>query len=676
MSRFKAGPRKRWSSIEYAAVALISLVAQISVLGLLDIYLSGLMVESLEGALLFVLILWLANSILLAPLVHFSIRFHPVLFPVIVFLLNGILVILISDLVPGVVISSIWTAIEVSIAISIVGMIVGGIFAGDDCGAYNRFVVQSLVRRYCGQEKKESPGIIFLEIDGLSGKAFQEALRLGYIPTLKGWLERGSHVLAGWETDLSAQTGGCQPGILHGNNSNIPGFRWYEKDKGKFLTSEKPADVAAVEKRVSDGKGLLAAGGASRANMYSGDAAESILTISTLGRAKKDKLEYYLFFSNPYTAARTIGIFLSHFIVEVSEGWMQLARNQRPRVQRSGFYPITRAVTTGVLRELSVFALVGDMLRGLPSMYATFVGYDEVAHHSGVLRKDALRILKGLDKMFAWLEIISLHAPRPYRFVILSDHGQSNGATFLQRTGKTLEQAIKELVKLETLFPPSHDETWLRINAFLTDISMQDSRSARILSRAVRGKTVEGTVVLLGPKVEGLKLEDKNKAIVLASGNLGLIYFTAWKERMSLEQINAAFPNLIPGLLNYPEIGFVMARSEAHGPLAIGAKGVYHLNDDSFEGENPLSNFGPNASLHLRREDSFLNAPDILVNSLYDPQTGEVAAFEELVGSHGGLGGEQSKAILVYPSDLEIGNEPIVGAGNLHKIIKKWVPGK
>jgi putative membrane protein len=145
---------------------------------------------------------------------------------------------------------------------------------------------------------------------------------------------------------------------------------------------------------------------------------------------------------------------------------------------------------------------------------------------------------------------------------------------------------------------------------------------------------------------------------------------------MSLEQINAAFPNLIPGLLNYPEIGFVMARSEAHGPLAIGAKGIYHLNDDRFEGQNPLSNFGLNASLHLRREDSFLNAPDILVNSFYDPQTGEVAAFEELVGSHGGLGGEQSKAILLYPSDHEIGPDPIVGAGNLHKIIKQWVPGK
>jgi putative membrane protein len=189
----------------------------------------------------------------------------------------------------------------------------------------------------------------------------------------------------------------------------------------------------------------------------------------------------------------------------------------------------------------------------------------------------------------------------------------------------------------------------------------------------VRNKTEDGEVVL-GPKGEKLTPEDKNKAIVLASGNLGLIYFTAWKEHMSLEQINEAFPNLIPGLLKYPEVGFVMVRSLQHGPLVIGQKGIYYLKDDRFEGENPLADFGQNAATHLRREDEFSNAPDMLVNSFYDPKTDEVAAFEELVGSHGGLGGNQSKAVLVYPAGLEIGAEPIVGAGHLHQIIKSWVP--
>lgn len=682
MGKSMAELERGQSIIKYFAITLISLIVQVSVLSLLDIFVSGLTVETLKGAILFILILGLANSLILPPLVHYSVRFHPVFFPILVFLINGFLVIIVSSFVPGVVVSSVWTAIGVSLVISMTSMIVGAIFSTDDYGAYDKFVVRSLIRRYGVSEKRNSPGIIFLEIDGLSEAVLKKALKGGYMPTVKGWLDGGSHRLTGWETDLSCQTGGCQPGILHGNNTNIPAFRWYEKDNEKLLSSEKPRDVAEVEKRISDGNGLLAHNGASRANMYSGDATESILTVSTLGSTKRNTMEYFLFYANPYMAARTFNIFISHFIAEVFEGWWQIALNQRPRVGRTGIYPFQRATTTGILRELSIFSLVGDMLRGLPAMYATFVGYDEVAHHSGVARNDALRTLNGLDKMFAWLQRISVNAARPYKFVVLSDHGQSNGATFLQRTGKTLEQVVKEHVDLETFSPHSEDETWLRINALITDVARQESPTGRLLGRAVRTKTTLDGEVVLGPQGERLrggkelKTEDKNKALVLASGNLGLIYFMAWKERMSLEQINEAFPNLIPAILDYPEVGFVLVRSESHGPLAIGAKGIYYLEKDRFEDDNPLANYGPNAALHLRREDSFSNAPDILVNSFYDPVGEEVAAFEELVGSHGGLGGNQSKAILIHPSDFEIAEAPIVGANHLHQVLKRWVPEK
>ena len=674
MSKTRSSQENKRNLIEYLAIALISLMVQVSVLGLLSIHISGLAVRTLDGAVFFVLILGIANSFLIPPLVIFSVRFHPLLFPVLVFFMNGLLVWQIGSLIPGVEISSLWAAISVSLVISMTGMIVGGAFAADDFASYERFVVRPLFKRYGNREKISSPGMMFLEIDGLSENVLQKALLDGYMPTVKRWLERGSHKLVGWETDLSCQTGGCQPGILHGNNFNIPAFRWYEKNSGKLYSSDTPGQVAEVEKRISNGLGLLANNGTSRANMYSGDARESILTISTIGSVKRNTMEYFLFFANPYMAARVIGIFLSHFVVEVFEGWLQLARNDRPRVHRAGFFPFTRAITTGLLRELSLFALVGDMLRGMPCMYATFVGYDEVAHHSGVARKDSLRVLTGLDRAFEWLERTAEVTNRPYNFVVLSDHGQSNGATFLQRTGKTLQKVVEDLADLKTFSPPSHDETWLRINALLTDVSREDSRSGRLMSFATKSRMEDGTVAL-GPKsrkrVEG---KDRSEAIVLASGNLGLIYFTAWKERISLERINEAFPSLIPGLLAYPEIGFVMIRSEVHGPLVIGSKGIIHLQDGRIEGDNPLAGFGPHASMHLCYEDSFSNCPDILVNSNYWAKTEEVAAFEELVGSHGGLGGPQSKAILIYPTHLKTGPEPIVGAGQLHKIIKQWVP--
>jgi putative membrane protein len=87
-------------------------------------------------------------------------------------------------------------------------------------------------------------------------------------------------------------------------------------------------------------------------------------------------------------------------------------------------------------------------------------------------------------------------------------------------------------------------------------------------------------------------------------------------------------------------------------------------------GENPLKGFGKNAALHLKRTDSFKYVPDILVNSLYDTENNEVAAFEELIGSHGGLGGEQSKPFLLYPSSWNLEKEEIIGAEKLHNVLK------
>jgi hypothetical protein len=153
---------------------------------------------------------------------------------------------------------------------------------------------------------------------------------------------------------------------------------------------------------------------------------------------------------------------------------------------------------------------------------------------------------------------------------------------------------------------------------------------------------------------------------------LGLISFTEWPERMTLEEVNEAFPAVIPGLARHEGIGFVMVRSEEHGPMVIGAEGVYYLDGDRIEGENPLEPFGPNAPGHLRRTNSFPNCPDILVNSFYDPVTGEGCAFEELIGFHGGLGGMQTQPFILHPADLTASGE-LVGAESVYRLCKGWL---
>jgi hypothetical protein len=338
-------------------------------------------------------------------------------------------------------------------------------------------------------------------------------------------------------------------------------------------------------------------------------------------------------------------------------------------------------MTNIFMRELNVYTLIGDMFAGAPSGYATFVGYDEVAHHSGVESEDAFDVLRKLDQQFARLESAAKQAPRPYHFVILSDHGQSGGATFKQRYHMTLEEFVQTLVAQDLAVQGSEgtNEDWGHINVFLTDtIENERGTVARPLRRMFRKQTHDGNVAL-GPEGQQLREQDdpaaqfKDKIVVLASGNLGLIYFTPWKERMSLEQIDEAFHRLIPELVGHEGVGFVMVNSEEHGPLAISAEGTYYLAEDRVEGENPLADFGPNAAQHLRRTNSFPDAPDILVNSFYRPTDNEVAAYEEQIGCHGGMGGYQTQPFVLYPTELTAPDKPLVGASSVYALFKGWV---
>jgi hypothetical protein len=114
-------------------------------------------------------------------------------------------------------------------------------------------------------------------------------------------------------------------------------------------------------------------------------------------------------------------------------------------------------------------------------------------------------------------------------------------------------------------------------------------------------------------------------------------------------------------------------RSDREGAIALGPRGSHRLSDGTIEGEDPLAPFGPNAPHHLRRTDGFAHCPDIVVNSTYWEDTDEVAAFEELVGSHGGMGGEQSHPFALAPADWAVPGEPIVGAEAMHRVMRRWL---
>ena len=77
--------------------------------------------------------------------------------------------------------------------------------------------------------------------------------------------------------------------------------------------------------------------------------------------------------------------------------------------------------------------------------------------------------------------------------------------------------------------------------------------------------------------------------------------------------------------------------------------------------------------MSLKREDAMTHAPDLLLLSQYDPELGEVAAFEELIGSHGGLGGPQNQPFILYPSSGSSTKTVPLGAPAIYRNLRRWL---
>jgi uncharacterized membrane protein YvlD (DUF360 family) len=566
--------------------------------------------------------------------------------------LDAAILMLAADIVPDLLrVDGLADALLVAVIASAISTPIGIVTGIDDDDAYTLQIARRVARRTDRPTTTDTPGFLFMEIDGLALPVLRRAIRDGNTPNMARWLAEGTHTLREWETDLSSQTGASQAGILLGDNDNIPAFRWVDKASGRVVSCSNPGDCAEIERSHASGVGLLTDGGTSRGNLLSGEAGAAILTASRVADEKKANPGYRAFLANGSNVTRTLVLVIWEVLLELIAAARQRRRDVRPRGHRGGVYPLLRAGMCVWVRDLVIFSVLQDMFRGVPAVYATFASYDEVAHHSGLERPDTLEALRKLDQRLGMVDRARRYAPRPYELVVLSDHGQTQGATFLQRNGYALADLVERSLT----------------NRSVERIDAGDENATGV-ARAVDEATGRGD------KPANLERGDapEHKVIVLGSGNLGLIYLMERPHRLALEEIQELHPELIPALCSHPHVGFVLVRSEVDGPVAIGASGIRRLADGTITGDDPLQGFSRNADRHLRRTDSFEHVADIMVNSFYDPVTEEGCAFEELISFHGGLGGSQTRPFILHPVRLPVPAEQLVGAESVHGLLRAW----
>jgi uncharacterized membrane protein YvlD (DUF360 family) len=635
----------------------------------------GVELASFWAALAAAAVLGLLNALLWPALIRFALPITAWTLGFGALVLNGLVVWLTSEIIQeGFVVDGLWQGILLSLWLTVVSIVVTTILSVDDDAIVYRSVVKRQMQK-AGAISSDVPGIVFLEIDGLGHDVLKRALSDGNAPNLARWIEDGTHRLVKWETDWSSQTGAAQTGLLLGSNEDIPAFRWWDKEQGRAVASSSPKDVLAIEARLSTGKGLLHADGASRSNMYSGDAVHSSLTIATLRQGERHHERrgagYLAYFSNPFAFVRTAVLMVADIVKELWNAAEQKRMDVWPRGHRGFVYSLLRAFMVIVQRDLAASAVIGDIYAGRPVVYATFSGYDEVAHHSGIERPDALSVLRNLDQTFDRISRATHDAPRPYHIVVLSDHGQSQGATFFQRYGTTLEEVVAEAAKSEVVGVEMGDEGLMHLNVTMT-AAASGGGVAGTLVKPFAKSTEEDAI----PSEEGGEETDGLPEVVtLASGNLGLISFPRIPHRVTLEELERTYPALLPALLAHPGVAFALVRSSERGAVVLGKAGTHYLGEGRVEGEDPLARFGPNAAAKAKRTDGFPHVADLMVNSTYWPDLEEVAAFEELIGSHGGMGGPQQYPFLLVPVDFEPPQELLLGPGTVHAWMRRWLAG-
>ena len=657
------------------------------------------------NAVIIVIAIAIANALLWPLFRRFLMKIIIFTFGVGSILLNGFVFYIVTYFIPGAH-AGFHGIFQAPIMMAVVTTFVTNITHTNYYDSYIKNILNYALKQKTPSQKVSS-GLIMIEIDGLSINTLKKAISKGVMPNLEKWMDEKTHTLKEWETDLSSQTGASQAGILHGNNKDIVAYRWVEKENdNKIIVSGKLSDAPKIEKVISNGKGLLT-NGISITNMFSGDSKIHTLTSSKLrGFTYVHNNTLNTVFLDAYHFQRVFVLFLWDMLLEIKSQIANYVKNKHPRLRRTIVYAAVRAGANVVLREVTTDVLISEILKGdIDSAYATYMGYDEIAHHSGVQDNDVWGALKNIDLQFSIIKSAIEMSDRDYQIVVLSDHGQSNGATFKQRYGITLGNYVRRFLPddmkvfkneynidhfRDAVIPENKQIRNIK-NKFgnISDDLFEDRKSLQDIKENI--DNMKPAIIFENEKYEKLKKSYSNsldyikghesieistkkaknsELIVLGSGNLGLIYLTQWKERLNYEEIVMLFPDLIPGLVKHSGIGFILVNSIANGGMVIGQNGIYYLDSDRVVGENPLKGFGKNAPKHLKRQNSFKNMPDIMVNSFYDEKHNEVCAFEELIGSHGGLGGDQTRPFILYPSQWQDPGE-LVGAESIYRFLKK-----
>ncbi|KPP98896.1 endonuclease/exonuclease/phosphatase family protein [Marinobacter sp. HL-58] len=306
-----------------------------------------------------------------------------------------------------------------------------------------------LLRLPFSEGATERPGLVMVQIDGLSRSQFEKALASGEMPFLERLLQKEHYQTRSFYSGLPASTAAVQAELFYGTKTAVPAYSFLDSHSGKVVRMHEAEPAERIERRyATDDPEPLLAGGSAYSDNYSGGAAEPHFCPTSMGwgpalRGANPFVLLTFLTANLYSFVRIMALLFLELGLAATDLVRGIIRGQ-DFFRELRFIP-SRVGVSIVLRELCVIGGKIDIARGLPVIHINLLGYDEQSHRRGPGSLFAHWTLKGIDDAISRLWHATNRSPwRHYDLWVYSDHGQSGVTPYETRQGYPLSEALRQ----------------------------------------------------------------------------------------------------------------------------------------------------------------------------------------------------------------------------------------
>lgn len=313
------------------------------------------------------------------------------------------------------------------------------------------------------EKKLDEPGLVMIQIDGLSRRQLEAALRKGRMPFLKHLLDREKYRLHDLYSGMPSSTPAVQGELFYGVKTAVPAFGFYHHGAGRLFRMFEAADAQTIENALDERGEPLLEGGSAYSDIYTGGAEEAHycmpdMALGGLFHKSRPFSTLFVMLLNGYSLVRTLALLVIEFGLAIYDCIRGIISGQ-DLLKELKFVP-TRVGICVLLRELVAVGAKMDVTRGLPVVHLNLLGYDEQSHRRGPSSAFAHWGLGGIDDAIKRIWVAARRSIyRDYDVWIYADHGQERTDSYITRYQKTVQQAVAEAyMNTSVRFPHDHKE--------------------------------------------------------------------------------------------------------------------------------------------------------------------------------------------------------------------------